>query len=519
MMSLRKMKSTVREGLRILKRDPSLIEGTVYASANRRVVGRLVYTHHFPCQGLQEPKSDDDFGVSVQGYFRHGGKEVVGFGHIANDLSLNALKRALERAKANAIVDPDFHGFPEPLDAARAKPVRAEVDRRLLDLDPKAEAKLLADISFKTIEGALGVFDRYHRRTKTLFRDPDFILSGDNFLVTERMALASTKGIRVSDESTIVMSLISAMVERTHSKGRGWGAASALQGFDAARAGREAAEQAVAGAGGGSLPTGNYHVILGPQAATEIFASLLLPSFSAGMLDFRLSVFNGKLGEQIASPLLTLSDDGTFAGGAGSKTFTDDGYRTGRIPLIENGRFVGFLSNDYYQKKLRAQNDSDLEEKVGRGARAYLMADAARSGFRFGGGGGRLASHEPGISATNLFISSSQPVTRRELFEKVGNGVYIGALWYTYPIAGYQAGEISGTAVADTFRIKNGKLAQPIRVNSLRIRANLRDIVKNIIGITRNPRPTILWASDEITYAPEVGISNVQLEAIKHPEP
>ncbi|MDP3727750.1 MAG: hypothetical protein Q8R35_03905, partial [bacterium] len=73
MLSLAKLKRTVAEGVAILRRDPSLREGTVYASANRRVVGRIVYTHHFPCQGLQEPKSDDDFGVSVQAYFRRGG--------------------------------------------------------------------------------------------------------------------------------------------------------------------------------------------------------------------------------------------------------------------------------------------------------------------------------------------------------------------------------------------------------------------------------------------------------------
>ena len=537
MLGLQKLKNLVRDGLAILKRDKSLIEGTVYASANRRVVGRLVYTHHFPCQGLQEPKSDDDFGVSVQGYFRGGpssrfqrdsGRRAprVGFGHIANDVSLDAVKRALERAKANAIYDPDFHGCPRPEEnRGEARPAeagrqtyRAYADPRLLSLTPEKEATLLADISWNTLEGAFRVFRRYHQRTKTAFADPDFIVSGDNFLMTERAALASTTGVQFHDESTITMSLISAMVERAHSKGRGWGAESGLAGFDPGRAGEEAASAAVRGIGGTHLPTGNYSVILGPQAATEIFANLLLSSFSAGTLDFRLSIFNGRFGGAVASPLLDLYDDATHVRGAGSKTFTDDGYRTKRIPLIERGRFVGFLRNDYYGKKFAAQSDDVLKEKIGEGARAYLAGDASHSGFRFGGGGGRVASHEPGISATNLFVSTAEPVSRNELLRRVKNGVYIGALWYTYPIAGYKAGEISGTAVADTFRIRNGKIAEPIRVNSLRIHANLRDIVKNIIGITGEPRPTILWASDEITYAPEVGIADVHLEAIRHDE-
>lgn len=523
MIGLLKLKQVTRDGLAILKRDKSLIEGTVYASANRRVVGRLVYTHHFPCQGLQEPKSDDDFGVSVQGYFRGGpptssGRHAprVGFGHIANDVSPDAVARALERARANAIYDPDFHGFPKPVQEKPAP--RTYVDPRLLSLTPEKEATLLADISWKTLEGAFHVFQRYHRRTETAFADPDFIVSGDNFLVTERAALASTTGVQFHDESTIVMSLISAMIEREYSKGRSWGAESGLAGFDPDRAGEEAASAAVRGIGGKHIPTGNYDVIFGPQAATEIFANLLLSSLSAGTLDFRLSIFNGHFGEQVASPLLDLYDDATHSNGAGSKTFTDEGYRTKRVTLLERGRFVGFLRNDYYEKKLEAQSDRALAEKIGSGARAYLLGDISRSGFRFGGGGGRVASHEPGISATNLFISSSQPVSRGELLRRVKDGVYIGALWYTYPIAGHKAGEISGTAVADTFRIRNGRIAEPIRVNSLRIHANLRDIVKNIIGITGEARPTILWSSDEITYAPEVGISNVHLEAIRHDE-
>ena len=526
MISLQKLKITVREGLKILRRDKSLIEGTVYASANRRVVGRLVYAHHFPCQGLQEPKSDDDFGVSVQGYFRGGpstgsGRRAprVGFGHISNDVSADAVRLALERAKANAIHDPDFHGFPE---SVKEKPSpRVFTDPKLLRLtsDPKQEARWLADISFKTLEGALRVFERHHRRS--LLGEVsigDYIVSGDNFLVIERMAMASTKGLAVSDENTIAMSLVSAMVERAHSKGRGWDASSGLADFEPQDTGRQAAEQALRGIGGTIIPTGNYTIVLGPQAATEIFANLLLRHFSAASLDFRISIFNGRLGAEVASPNLTLHDDATYLGGAGSKTFTDDGYPAGCVTLIENGRFAGFLANDYYRKKLLAQDDKALAEKIGPYAREHLLSRLPRSGFRFGGGGGRLASREPGIGATNLFIASAHPVSRRELLRKIRNGIYIGALWYTYPIAGEKAGEISGTAVADTYRIKNGKLAEPLRVNSVRLRANLRDIVKNIIAITDRPRPTILWASDEITYAPEVAIANVRLEAIRHPE-
>ena len=512
MISLRKLKNAIRQGLAILKREKTLLEGVLYASCNRRVIGRLVYTHHIPCQGLLEPKSDEDLGVSIQGYFRQNGKGVVGFGHVENDVSPSAIKRALDRAKANAIYDPDFHGFPEK-PAEEVQRSKNPPDRSLFKMAPGEEAKMLAEVGFKTLEGALEAFTKFHKQLRS--KDPNFIVSGDNFFITERMALGNTKGVRASEENSIVLSFVSAMVEKGESKGRGWEARRDLGEFNPARVGKEAAASAVAGVGGILIPTSNYTVVLGPQAAMEIFSNLLLSSFSAASLDFRVSLFNGKLGARIASPLLTIYDDATYPDSAGSKKFSDEGYPTAKIPLIEDGRFTGILMNDYYRKKLLKEKESALREKVGPRAREYLAKNLPRSGFRFSRGGGRIAAAEPGISATNLFITSSSPLPRKQLLQKVKNGVYIGALWYTYPIAGYVAGEITGTAVADTFRIKNGRMEKPIKVNSLRIHANLRDIVKNIIGISKENRPTILWASDEIAYAPEVAIKNVKLEAIQ----
>ena len=64
----------------MVSREPHLLEAVVYASANRRTVGRLVYTSHVPCNGLEEPKSDEDYGVSVEIWFEKDGQKLVGFG-------------------------------------------------------------------------------------------------------------------------------------------------------------------------------------------------------------------------------------------------------------------------------------------------------------------------------------------------------------------------------------------------------------------------------------------------------
>ena len=92
MKKLIELKTAVQQGLQLIKQDKSLLEGVIYASSNHRTVGRICYTTHIPSNGLQEPKSDEDFGISVEVWFRRGNKKLLGFGQEPNDLSIDALK-------------------------------------------------------------------------------------------------------------------------------------------------------------------------------------------------------------------------------------------------------------------------------------------------------------------------------------------------------------------------------------------------------------------------------------------
>ena len=69
-------------------------------------------------------------------------------------------------------------------------------------------------------------------------------------ILQERMAIASHAMPEVqTDESTLVMSFITSMVEREEAKGSGYGASTTLAGFSD-EPGREAAQAAIAGIGG-----------------------------------------------------------------------------------------------------------------------------------------------------------------------------------------------------------------------------------------------------------------------------
>jgi PmbA protein len=137
-----------------------------------------------------------------------------------------------------------------------------------------------------------------------------------------------------------------------------------------------------------------------------------------------------------------------------------------------------------------------------------------RNGFRFARGGGRHYDSQPGIHATNIIIPGD--MSHQDLLRVVGDGLYIGRIWYTYPVNGLRAGDFTATVVGDSFVIRGGQLAEPIRPNTLRINDNIHRVLQGILGVGREARPTIVWAADEIVYAPEIAVEALEVQPIAH---
>ena len=62
--------------------------------------------------------------------------------------------------------------------------------------------------------------------------------------------------------------------------------------------------------------------------------------------------------------------------------------------------------------------------------------------------------------------------------------------------------------------IKEGRLAAPIKANTLRMNDNVLRVINNILGITEYQRGTVRWSSDQVTWAPEVAVSGFHLDEI-----
>jgi PmbA protein len=143
-----------------------------------------------------------------------------------------------------------------------------------------------------------------------------------------------------------------------------------------------------------------------------------------------------------------------------------------------------------------------------------VAALVPRNGFRFGAGGGRQFDTQPGVAASNVVVEGREPVSRESLLRQVGDGLYIGRIWYTYPINGLRAGDFTCTVVADSYLIRDGKLAAPLKPNTLRINDNVATFLEKVVGVTRDVKGTIVWAADEVVYAPEIAVAGVRVDAI-----
>src|SRR5499427_2199277 len=339
------------EALALVARQADVREAEVFVSSNSAVLARLNYTSHIPCNGVEEPKSTESYGLGLQVVFVTPDGLRIGFGSEPSDLSLSGAERALVKARRAAVADPEFVSLP-----ARAAASRTLVDYhdpRLMALDDAG----LVEAGWKVTGGALRTFSASSRLADLTqddegLRQLGLILGGDVTILRERMAIASTTMPRAqTDETSLITAFATAMVETRGAKGSGASTGTRLDHFTD-EAGVEAAQNAIAAIGGERVPSGTYTVVFGRQPVADLLNNIVIPACTASSFYSSSTPFLGKLGRQVASPRLSLYDDGARRGFMGSKGITCEGLPTGRTELISGGRLIGCLSNWYETQRL-----------------------------------------------------------------------------------------------------------------------------------------------------------------------
>ncbi len=114
--------------------------------------------------------------------------------------------------------------------------------------------------------------------------------------------------------------------------------------LDADRIGAETARRAVEGLNAAPVPSGRYRVVFFNEAMTDLM-SAFSGIFSAEVAQKGMSLLNGRLGQKIAAPCVTIIDDPLMQDGLESRPFDAEGVPSSAHTVVEEGVFCTFLHN------------------------------------------------------------------------------------------------------------------------------------------------------------------------------
>jgi len=278
--------------------------------------------------------------------------------------------------------------------------------------------------------------------------------------VTQNIAIANTEGLYVEDDRTHTRVLVNAIAEKDGQMQTGSVAPGAHMGFEFAKSldikaiGEEAARMAKVMASADYCKAGVIPVVIDNAFGGVIFHEACGHGLEATSIAKGTSVFTSKLGEKIAPDIVTAIDDGTIPNAWGSANIDDEGGKTRKNILIENGVLKSYLIDKFNGRKMKM-------ESTGSGRRqSYRFAPTSRM--------------------TNTYIANGQS-TQAQIIENTENGLYAKELGGGSVNPG--TGEFN-FSVREGYMIRNGKIAEPVRGATL-IGKGL-DVLKKIDMVGNN---------------------------------
>ena len=480
-MELYELRHVANLALDVIAGDPSILESEVCVSWCEQQIAELNHDGRQPDAAERSLREETAGGLSLFLVVANGAGRQVGFGVDRDELSRDGIALALDIAKQTGVVDPVFRSLPRPPHARPAAPVPH--DPAVVDLPDDAVAALASE----TLDGALSTFGEAGV-------EAPFQLKGEVRSRTEMLVIGNSHGLLAEDVSTSLLATLHGHISQQQSYGVGSHSATHLRDFSPHDAGVEAATDTLRARGATTLPGGEYSVIFGPRAVTELWQDLLLPALSLDALGTGGSPFADRFGQQITASFLTVADEGRFPGLIGSRSITGDGLPTGTTNLITGGRLSGCLANAYQAQAMAGKFGSM----------------PPRNGMRHAVNGESFAMR-PGVFPTNVTFASDEAVPRDALIAPVANGVYVGGLWATAYRRGGAPGDFTAAVAGPSFHILDGRLAQPLQPRVMHIQDNVLDILQRLTGLSTLRRPVVMTSGQSVVLAPELRCSRVSL--------
>jgi len=345
--------------------------------------------------------------------------EGAGYAH-AGEISLGALSRA---AATVSSVRAGRSGN-------AAAPPRASNARLYSETNP------LATTDFPDRTAILSKIDAYARGLDPRVRQVMASLFGE----WQAVQVMRADGTRVADLRPLVRLNVSVVVEKDGRRESGTFGAGGRHGYEKLldeafwrNAVDGALRQALVNLDSRPAPAGEMPVVLGPGWPGILLHEAIGHGLEGDFNRKKTSAFAGLLGQRIASPGVTVVDDGTMADRRGSLTVDDEGTPSGRTVMIEDGVLTGFI-----QDRLNAR----------------LMGVAPT-----GNGRRQSFAHAPMPRMTNTVMLGGQSEPD-EIIRSVSRGLY------AVNFGGGQVDITSGKFVfsaSEAYLIEDGRITAPVK--------------------------------------------------------
>jgi TldD protein len=346
--------------------------------------------------------------------------ERTGYAH-TDDLALPNLEEAARQARAIAdqagtsAVVAVGSGRPHDLYTLAEPPVTAALDRKIALLGQVDAAARALDPRVKQVIASLG--------------SEDVIV-----------LIATPSGWTVGDVRPLTRLNVTVIVEENGKREIGsYGGGGRvpleffLEGERWRRFASEAVRQATVKLHAVEAPAGEMTVVLGPGWPGILLHEAVGHGLEGDFNRKQTSAFAGRMGQKVASELVTVIDDGTIANRRGSLNVDDEGIPTRRNVLIENGVLVGYMQDRLNARLMGA-------EPTGNGRRESY-------------------AHQPMPRMTNTFMLAGQD-DPAEILRSVPRGLY------AVNFGGGQVDITSGKFVfsaSEAYLIEDGKVTRPVK--------------------------------------------------------
>lgn len=195
----------------------------------------------------------------------------------------------------------------------------------------------------------------------------------------------------------------------------------------------KAAARGVMMLGARQAPAGEFAVVLSSEAGGTMVHEAIGHGLEADLVQAGTSVYRGRIGEKVASELITVIDDATIPFARGSFSFDSEGTPAQRTVLVENGVLKGYM---------------------------YDRLSAMKEGCASTGNGRRESYRaRPIVRMTNTLIAPGESDPAR-IVAAVERGLFVRRM------GGGQVNTVNGNfvfEVSEGYLIENGVVGEPVR--------------------------------------------------------